>query len=180
MKLDVNVLKSPRGRAAVLGAAAIFIAYFVSWNAVLKPQFTVLSGIQKNRQAESQKVDLLKIIERQEAQIKERKPLFIASPEPSELVETLTRIAIDSGLTLQSVNPAQATAEGDFRKLSVTIEARADYHAIGKFLGNLEGQKVYFQIVSLYAAPRLDGDGKDALKVTVSIGALYPARGPLK
>lgn len=85
-------------------------------------------------------------------------------------------------MVIETLTPQTPQVNDEFMTLSLNVDARADYHSIGRFLGRLESHNVFIRVLSLKVSARENDEASatEGLQVTMSLSVLYPVRGVLK
>jgi Tfp pilus assembly protein PilO len=150
----------------VLAAAGAFGYHGI----YLKAQLDLQQIRQQQRQAEAlqqgrvQLSEALEIAERYREQLAPRKDV-------DWLVQSVGRIARESGVQLSKIEPQQPRELDDLTSLAVSLQFTASYHQLGRFLSQVESHQPCIRVGTLEVSHRLaDADGA---QVQLVLQALY-------
>jgi Tfp pilus assembly protein PilO len=157
LKLDF----SPRALAAALLAAAVVIVG-AGWFVAVAPKHDRAANLQASIQADQARLDAAaRAKQRAAAKAKEEKrlqaalgnalPDDVAMPQ---IVDQLNALAIQAGVTLDTITPAVATAGNGYEIVPLQISVDGHFFAVEKFLQLVRNQ-VSFDKSKLAASGRL-------------------------
>ncbi len=157
-----------------LGAVALLITR----NLVLEPHAKVMRVINSQTTLERQKKDLLITIGSIDAQVSGYKDALSGSRETSWLIEELNKMASASEVTLTSAEPGNKEKTGDYQRLTLRLEARGPYHALGEFLSRIESAPRFIKVSSarFEPPPDLATAAPNDLAATMAVSIFYKNR----
>lgn len=90
------------------------------------------------------------------------------------LLEVVSRIALENRIKINQIMPRtdeieEVLIQGDRRYLSLPIllEAKTGYHALGKFLNDLEASSTYFR-PDMFIVSRTQGESLNSIRLTLN------------
>jgi Tfp pilus assembly protein PilO len=96
---------------------------------------------------------------------------LLPEKEPNTIIATISELAKAANIKIISIKPKERTEEPYFVRLPFGLEIYApDYHALGKFVGNLESAQEVFIVGGMGIGP-----GREAKGLRVNLEISYIA-----
>src|SRR3989338_1909645 len=121
--------------AAVLFGA---IGLWAGGHFVVTPDLQKIKALKKESQNIELKRDSLAGLIRLENGLKKYSSFFANTRDVSWVVDVLNGIAKETGVEITSFAPRGESRLSDYQKISLSVVARGQYHALGDFLSRVE------------------------------------------
>lgn len=142
----------PRGGTAstVLSGFVILAlcAYFGYHIAYVRPGKAV-EQIQQQLTEARQKHELQQVVVSSLYALEQQRTRFAERPDPDWLLQEISQLTTVAGLEARAVSPHPALTRGDVTVLRVSLQFRATYHELGRFLGRIESHPRFLQVDDL-------------------------------
>ena len=173
-------LKDTRHKIIVMTAVIFLLGAVAGKRFLIGPDFKTLKDIANQMTAENHKEEALKRLLDLDSRIKSYDRYFAKTDDSSWLIETVNRLAKESGVVLVSLTPLQPEAGESLGKLVLRVEALCGYHELGNFASRIESEAYFVKISEVQAQ---SGTGSRAsgqkLAVTMSIAVYHPRQNAL-
>ncbi len=173
--LEELIGKSKYKKQIVAGAILLGASFF-GWQFAFQPLILQIKKAEISQNELTQKGSVFGSIVATENKIFSYKPFFVEPKDRAELISSLSALAGQSLLTINSITPEEQMSfqsGGEIEKIYFRIDAMGDYHSLGQFAGQVESLKHFAKIV------RLDMSGSDATDYSTmgSVSAVSPSGG---
>ncbi|MBU1125010.1 MAG: type 4a pilus biogenesis protein PilO [Candidatus Omnitrophica bacterium] len=129
-------------------AAILLLALVVGWN-LLQQQNSEIDSLNRQKVDEVRKNEVCEELEQYDRQLGEFSK-FLAKPETSDLINSLSAMAMKCGVRINSIKPEEERKSGDCVKIPFVLHMTAlDYQGIGNFISNLESDKNIYTVESV-------------------------------
>ncbi len=173
-------LKDTRHKIIVMTAAIFLLGAITGKRFLIDPDFKTLKNLANQITAESHKEEALKAILNLENKIKSYERYSSKTDDSSWLIETVNRLAKESGVAVMSLTPQPTETGESLNKLVLRVEALCGYHELGNFASRIESEARFIKISEVKAQSRTGSQASgQVLTVTMSIAAYYPRQNTL-
>jgi Tfp pilus assembly protein PilO len=171
-------LQSARGKLLLYSVVVIAGGVLVGRAMIVKPKKTELDIINGERNEDRQKADAVRRIGDLERKLLSFKSSFSETREDAWLIERLNQVAGDAGLTFTSVAPMAREKTESYLRIPVRIELACSFHELGDFVSRLENHDAFIKVERLTVAGPPAADPGGVLRVSMTVGALFPMKEP--
>ncbi len=147
---------------AFAGALLFFADYFILVRPVFQvfqetlPELGTLQGERHGfKNDQKNKAFIEKTCAAAKDALAQRESGFIAPNEVPRLLENLSKLALDSGVKIISLQPIETNKKAKkeeasrYSRIPIQVNAAAGAHELGKFLARLEGGQTYFRVMNM-------------------------------
>ncbi len=165
-----SLSKKTQNEIYLASVGIIAVGSFVGWNFFVSPLVKQSKLLETEKRNTVKKEAVLRNITYSEKKLSAYDEALSSTKEITWLIEALNRMASESSLTLVSAAPAGDENRGDYKKITLQIEARGGYHALGDFVSRVENSTRFIKISSCHLELPQDGnDVKGGLKILMSL-----------
>jgi Tfp pilus assembly protein PilO len=136
-------------KIAALCAVVCVVGCLLGWHAFIRSDLATIEVLKKKMALEQKKHQMSQTIQTHVAAIKSYDPFLSPSEEVSWAIEDITGIALDSGLSITSMSPADPQKGVYLNKLLLKVEADCGYHEMGRFVSRLESHSKFLKMNQL-------------------------------
>ena len=167
--------KDTRHKIIVMTAVIFLLGAMVGRRFFIGPDFRTLKDLANQITAESHKEEALRRLSDLDNKIKSYDKYFAKTDDSSWLIETVNRLAKESGVVLVSLTPMQPEAGEGLDKLVLRVEALCGYHELGNFASRIENEAHFVKISGVEAQSQTGSQASgQKLAVTMAIAAYHP------
>ena len=134
--------------------------------AILKEERKSLKEDQKNKDAIKKKWEDAK------HDLTEKEGMFIAPDETPALLEELSKLALQSGVKITSLEPFDRKSRDKallYTALPLQMKASAGTHEFGSFLARLENGKTFFKVTDLRIASNPLNERRHSIELSMEV-----------
>ena len=158
-----------KNKNIIINMLLIAVAAFIAYNYIYKKQYDQLQNLKAQRDMEIKRNQVLDSIGQQEANIYAYKKM-LPQKDPTDLINSITNIAKDFGITITSISPSVEIKAQDYSKLPFDLAFTApNYNSLGKFMTKLETYSDFYVVDIVNISPQ---DQKGQLKATLIINSI--------
>lgn len=171
-----------RGHLKTLMTAAIFLVFFaLGWKIFLRADIRAFQNVKKESANYAEKQAVLKEIADLENKLRAYEPLLSKTQQADWLIEAVSRLAAEAGLSLVSATPQNFLGgDTEFPKINVSVEAGGGYHDLGRFAEKIENYRPLIKIVNLRVSRSVGQGILEALQFNLSLVAYCSTQGTVQ
>lgn len=155
-------------------------AVAIGWYGVYQPQRARLRQAQDDVAEEQQQTAVQRDIAARAAVLDAYQKRLPATADTDWLIRQTAQIAGSAGIPLQTVKPAEPTAEQEkgYTRLTLTVETLATYHEVGHFVAALESASPFIRVDEVKVAEAADerpteGGSANRRKMTLTVSTIH-------
>lgn len=106
------------------------------------------------------------------AELELKRKRFIAADELPAFLESLSKLASDSGLKILMLTPSAVAAEEGqhpYVRTPLRIDAQAGTHELGKFLSRLETHEIFFKVTGIRISDNPNDTRRHSVELTIDV-----------
>ena len=124
-----KLLNALKNKLFWVSVGILSLGVSIGWSAVWRESFDKLSATDNSKKSAGEKAAVLNRIGKTEKKLVSYQDVFSKSQDASWLIETINRIAEESGVVLISVTPSYSSSGIDaYKKVSLNISTICGYH----------------------------------------------------
>lgn len=163
-------------RLWVLTGAIAFLTGIVALQLVHQPMTAQQKRIRVQLEEAEQKLETLRSIASNEKELKRLSSKLLHEGGAETLIQHVTQLAAQSGLTLLSAQPRPTTmAAGSYHLVQVDVTARGSFRSLCTFLGALKVQEPFIEVDRFEAKGIMEGPSGGEGTLGLEQGAGYRA-----
>jgi Tfp pilus assembly protein PilO len=143
------------------GIIIIILSLIIASN-IYKSQLKTVESLKEKKDLEIRKNEILNQISQNIEKTLNPYKQLLNTKDTSLLIDTISNIAKESGIKINSLKPQTEEQKTDYIKYSFDLEiAASDYHNLGKFINKIENSSdVYLvEALNIKAIPGQSGEG---------------------
>jgi Tfp pilus assembly protein PilO len=171
----------PKYHYVILGGALLLV-FLLNYFLLLKPLLGSLNKVntqisELRHNLEDVKTDIARVGQNQDQlekirnQVNEVKVKIRSAQEVPLILEDISRIASTQGLKQKDV---------EYYALPILVQARGPYHDLGRWLSQLEEEKIFYGIGSLSITANPKDTMRHQVQVTIKAAIFEPTKEPAK
>lgn len=147
-----------KNKNTLLNVLILLIACFIAFNFIYKGQEQQLQSLTARKDVESKKNAVLENIKGMEKKIDDYRSM-LPKKEVDEAINTISNLARGEGLKIVSIKPPTSEEKTpEYTKASFDVSLSASsYHALGRFISNLESYADVYIVDSVDIMPQEEG-----------------------
>ena len=165
---------NPQSKKTIVACAAVSVVLFLGWKGLVQKDLQTLKSLKQAVSENTQKSAKFEDNAALKKKLNHYEAFLSKNRQVDWLIETVNRLAAESGLALLSASPQATREDSDYPKLVLLVEAEGGYHELGRFVEKLENNRPLVLINSLRVGPS-DMFTTGKLKTTLTLGAFYSA-----
>ena len=157
----------------LVGGIGVAIIALIGYNFIYVPRRHEVRVIETQRAEERVKQETAAEVAALLHQIERYRKRLPQEPDPSWLVREVVALAQKSGVEIASITQTAPQALGQFTLLAASVQFRASYHQLGRFLDDIERSDRFIRVESIHVAP-FAGEELASIQLTFSTLFLPP------
>ena len=175
-----SLSKKTQNTLYLAGVGIIMVWSFVGWHFFVNPLVKQSKLLEAEKRNAAEKEAVLRNIAYSEKKLSAYDEALSSTKELTWLIEASNRMASESSLMLVSAAPVGDEARGDYKKITLRVEARGGYHELGDFVSRVENSTRFIKISSCHLElPQDANDIKGGLKISMSLSVFSVAKAAL-
>lgn len=168
-------------KKAVLTAAIFLVFFALGWKIFIRADIRAFGNVKTEIANYAEKQAALKEIADLENRLRSYEPLLSKTRQADWIIETVSRLAAETGLSLVSATPQNFLGENtEFQKISLSVEAGGGYHNLGRFVEKIENYRPLIKIVNLRVSRANLQGASGNLQLTLSLAAYISVQGAVR
>jgi Tfp pilus assembly protein PilO len=135
-------------KSLILNLAFILLSLFIA-NKLLKSQLKEIDALKAKKETEFKRSGVIITISSMEKKVAAYK-ILLPRKDPSSLINTVTTVAKESGVKIESIRPVQEQKFDDYTKVPFSVLLLApSYNSLGRFISKIENHQDFLMVDSL-------------------------------
>lgn len=183
----------PKYHYVILGGALLFV-FLLNYFILLKPLLGSLNKVntqisELKHNIDDVKNDIARVgqnrdqLEKIRSEVKEVKIKIRSGQEVPLILEDMSRIASAQGIKIDQLMPLKdqkvllaKQKDVEYYALPILVQARSAYHDLGRWLAQLEEEKIFYGVGSLSIVANTNDTMRHQVQVTVKAAIFEPAK----
>ena len=178
--------RNPREKQMIIVLGLIGILFFDYWiliHPVIKTYAQVISQysaleteLRGLKDDQKNKKFIEKMWDKEKEDLKTTEKRFVGPNEMPALLENLSKLALDSGVNVMSLEPLESSNKNakkgtaaPYSSVSIRMSAVGGTHEIGKFLSWLENNPTFIKVTDIKISPNPADDRRHILELQIEV-----------